>query len=244
LIDLHCHILPAIDDGALDVEDAVGMARQAERDGITTVCATPHIRHDHDVVIGELAHRVGRLNAELGRRGIGVWIAAGGEVAETSVAGLTVDELRAVSLGGGSRWILVEPAPGALGTSLDQAVNGLRERGFRSVIAHPERHIHPGMKRQLSALVQRGALVQVTAAALEDEHAAPAMLELAGCGLVHVLGSDAHSSHAGRPVSLSAGFSALAGIERVRPHLAWLTDEAPRAILDGIEVTAPYGVRV
>lgn len=57
MIDLHCHILPALDDGALDLEDAVGMARQAEADGIGIVCATPHIRHDHDVAIAELPQR-------------------------------------------------------------------------------------------------------------------------------------------------------------------------------------------
>jgi tyrosine-protein phosphatase YwqE len=58
VIDLHCHILPGLDDGALNLHDAIGMARQAQDDGIQAVCATPHIRHDHDVVISELADRV------------------------------------------------------------------------------------------------------------------------------------------------------------------------------------------
>ena len=48
MVDLHCHILDAIDDGARDADDSVAMARQAEADGIEAVCATPHIRHDHD----------------------------------------------------------------------------------------------------------------------------------------------------------------------------------------------------
>jgi len=243
LIDLHCHILPGLDDGALDLDDALGMARQAEADGIATVCATPHIRHDHDVVIGELAGRIGDLNAELGRRGVGVRVASGGEVAETSLTGLSDEELRDVSLGGGRRWILVEPAPGPLGPSLEGAVRDLLERGFRSVIAHPERHAHRDVKTHLDALVEHGALVQVTAAMLEHEHAAPVILELAERGLVHLLGSDAHSSRAGRPVRLSAGFAALAGVEHLRPHLAWLTEEAPRALLAGEELTPPYAAR-
>ena len=244
LIDLHCHILPGLDDGAVDLDDALDMARQAEADGIATVCATPHIRHDHDVVIGELAGRIGDLDTELGRRGVGVRVASGGEVAETSLTGLSDEELRDVSLGGGGRWILVEPAPGPLGSSLDRAVQLLRERGFRSVIAHPERHAHADLKQHLGALVELGALVQVTAAMLEHEHAAPVILELAECGLVHLLGSDAHSSRAGRPVRLSAAFAALAGVELLRPHLAWLTDEAPRALLDGEELSPPYAVRI
>lgn len=244
LIDVHCHILPALDDGALDLEDAVDMARQAEADGIAAVCATPHIRHDHEVVIGELSGRVGVLNAELERRGVGVRVTTGGEVAETALSGLTDDELRGVSLGGEGRWILVEPAPGPLGPSIEKAVQRLDERGFRSVIAHPERHGHGDLKGRLRSLVERGALVQVTAAMLEHEHAAPMMVELVECGLVHLLGSDAHSSRAGRPVRLSAGFAALAGIDRLQPHLDWLKDVAPRALLDGEDLVPPYGVQI
>ena len=89
LIDLHCHILPGLDDGARDLDDALGMARQALADGITAVCATPHIRHDHDVRITELRDRVGDMNAALSAAGIGLTILTGGEVASTALDGLT-----------------------------------------------------------------------------------------------------------------------------------------------------------
>jgi pyruvate-formate lyase-activating enzyme len=61
VIDLHCHILPALDDGALDLDDSLEMARQAQEDGIAVVCATPHIRHDHKVRVEEIAERVHSL---------------------------------------------------------------------------------------------------------------------------------------------------------------------------------------
>ena len=109
LVDLHCHILPGLDDGARDLDDALGMARQAHADGITAVCATPHIRHDHDVRITELRDRVAELNAALDSAGIGVTVLSGGEVASTALEGLTRAELEAVSLGAGGRWILLEP---------------------------------------------------------------------------------------------------------------------------------------
>ena len=244
MIDVHCHILPAVDDGALDAADAVAMARQAAGDAVQTVCATPHIRHDHDVVIGELGARVAALNAQLDSLRIDVEIATGGEVAETALHGLTDGELASVSLGGGGRWILVEPAPGPLGPSLDVAVHDLSRRGFRSVIAHPERHAHGELDRHLAALVERGALVQVTAAMLEHEHAAPVILRLAGQGLVHLLGSDSHSSHAGRPLKLSAGFAALREVAALRPHVDWMAVEAPRAVLAGEDVDPPFTVAV
>ena len=240
MIDLHCHILPALDDGALDLEDAVDMAREAQADGIDTVCATPHIRHDHDVVIGELPSRVSALNAELDRRGVEVRIAGGAEVAETAIAGLEDEELRDATLGRGGRWILLEPAPGPLSASLDAAVESLNRRGFRSVIAHPERHAHSDVAAHLNRLVDRGALIQVTAAFLEHEHAAPVILDLAERGLVHLLGSDAHSARAGRPVALSGGLSALAGVRRLAAHLDWVSTHAPAAILAGEDLTPPF----
>lgn len=242
MIDVHCHILPALDDGARDLDDAVGMARQAADDGVLTVCATPHIRHDHDVVIAELAARVANLRTELLRRGLAVEVLTGAEVAETATGGLSDDELAAVSLGGGGRWILLEPGPGPLGPSLDHAVDDLHRRGFRSVIAHPERHFAPDLERRLADLVRRGALVQVTAAYLEDEHAAPLLVRMAEHGLVHLLGSDAHSSLAGRAVRLSGGFAALRRIRAVGPYIDWLALDAPRAVLAGDDVEPPFPI--
>ena len=64
-IDLHCHLLPGLDDGARDLDDAVAMARQAQADGIGAICATPHVRADHDVVLAELPARRARLTAAL-----------------------------------------------------------------------------------------------------------------------------------------------------------------------------------
>ena len=116
MIDLHCHILPGIDDGALDLEDSVAMARIAAADGIDVIAATPHIRHDHDVRIAELARRVEEVNAELRRADVPVTIVSGGEVAETALDGLDEEELRTVSLAGAG-WILLEPRPGPLGDS-------------------------------------------------------------------------------------------------------------------------------
>jgi protein-tyrosine phosphatase len=240
VIDLHCHILPGIDDGARDLDDAVAMARQAASDGVRVVCATPHIRHDHDVRIHELAERVAELNEELGRRGVPVRIQPAGELAETAADGLTVDELRVISLGSGGRWLLVEPAPGPIGDSLAEVVGMLGERGFRSVIAHPERHPAGDMRDRLAGMVADGALVQVTAAHLESGPASAALLELAGAGLVHLLGSDAHSSHAGRPATLSAGLAALVSVPAVAGHLGWIAQEAPAAILRGEDVAPPF----
>ncbi len=118
----------------------MALARQAQADGFELICATLDVRHDHDVRIEELAGRVAELNAVLEGREIGVRVATGGEVAERICEGLDAQDLPRVSLGGGGRWILLEPALGPLGDGLAHAVESLARRGCRGVIAHPERH--------------------------------------------------------------------------------------------------------
>jgi protein-tyrosine phosphatase len=239
MIDLHCHILPGVDDGALDIHDSAGLARQAAADGVEAICATPHIRHDHDVRIEEVEQRVAALNRHLRGEGIPVTVLSGGEVAETAVEGLSEEELGRVALGDG-RWVLLEPAPGPLGGDLERRLDHLVERGHRALIAHPERHLSEDMYERIARLVGLGALVQATADFFLREQTAAGMLSLAEAGLVHVLSSDAHSSHGGRPAKMAAAFERLAEVEPPASHLEWMRDTAPRAIVDGAGLDLPF----
>jgi len=241
LIDLHCHLLPGVDDGALDLDDSAAMAVRAVREGISAACATPHVRGDHGVRIGEIAGRVATLGEELERRGIALRVLAGGEVAEPVLARLDDAELRAVALGGG-RFVLLEPAAGPLSDRLDAAVERLARRGFRALIAHPERHLAEDLFERLARLVERGALVQATAAALERGPAVEGMRALAAHGLIHVLATDAHSSHGGRPMRIAGGLDALREVERVAPHIDWIAHAVPEAIVSGGDPRPPFAV--
>jgi protein-tyrosine phosphatase len=243
VIDLHCHILPGLDDGAIDLADSLAMARRAAADGITAICATPHIRHDHAVMIDELPARVERLNRQLDEAGVACRVLGGGEVAETEAQRLDERELELVSLGSAGAWILLEPAPGPLGASIHDTVAWLAGRGYRSVIAHPERHPAADMRERLADLARGGALIQATAAMFLDAGAAPTMLELAELGLVHLLASDGHSSRYGRPVALAEAIDRLAGVSRVRDHIDWIAREGPAAIVSGRAVEPPFGPR-
>lgn len=239
VIDLHCHILAGLDDGALEMADTVAMARQAEEDGIRSVCATPHIRDDHEVRAHELLERVEAANAQLERAGVATRILTGGEVAQQRLPELSDEELELVSLGGGRRWILLEPAPGPLAASLLTAVDELEARGYRTVLAHPERHLDAGAPALMERIAERGALIQATAAQFA-EPGGELLLELAGRGLIHVLGSDAHSARFGRPVRLSEGVAALARVPALARHLGWIAQAAPEAIVRGEDVAPPF----
>ncbi len=238
MIDLHCHILPELDDGALDLDDSLAMARQALQDGIAAVCATPHIRHDHNVRIEEIASRVDSLQAHLDAHGIGAQILPGGELAQTEADRLSDAQLHAVALGGAGGWVLLEPAPGPLDDGLYALIERLAQRGLRTVVAHPERHAGADFSERLRALASAGCLIQWTAEFLAQAASGDLTLELAGQGLVHLLSSDAHSSHAGRPVALAAGFAALASV-RSPEQLAWSVEEAPAAIVRGDQTLSP-----
>ena len=99
----------------------------------------------------------------------------------------------------------------------------------------------PGTSASASqALVDAGALIQVTAALIAEGPAAPVMLELAALGQVHVLASDAHSSRAGRPVKLSHGLARLREIPPLAPYAEWTVREGPAAILAGEDVMPPF----
>ncbi len=242
-VDLHCHILPGLDDGAADMADAVAMARQAERDGIGAICATPHIRADHDVRISELAAHVAELTRRVHAAGCATAILPGGEVAASGVADLTDAELTAVSLGGGGRWILLEPSPGPIDGRLGEAVEFLRRRGRLAVIAHPERHLGRDLVAHLATLIHAGALVQATAASLTAPESRDGMLSLAREGIIHLLGSDAHSSRAGRPVALAQALRVLTSVEPTASHQRWIARTAPEAIVRGREVRPPFPPR-
>ncbi len=175
-IDLHCHLLPGLDDGARDLDDAIAMAGQAQADGIGAICATPHVRDDHPVVLAELPNRRARLAAALERAGCATCVLPGGEVAAPRIGDLDDAELASVTLGGAGRWILLEPSPGPLDARLEAAVDALRARGFRALIAHPERHFGPDLVEQLRRVIAKGALVQATAAYFTDEGSRPTML--------------------------------------------------------------------
>jgi protein-tyrosine phosphatase len=235
MIDLHCHVLPRLDDGALDLRDSVAMARQAQEDGIETVCATPHIRHDHRVEIEEIAGRVRELQERLDEEGVPVRIATGGELAQTEADRLTDVELHTISLGGGG-WLLLEPAPGPLGEELHELACRLHARGYGSIVAHPERHAGADFEECLRMLAGEGCLVQWTAQFVAQAAEGDLVLRLAEEGLLHLLGSDAHSSRAGRPVRLSEGFARLESVCSPA-RLRWMRELAPAAILVGQPLT-------
>ena len=198
MIDLHCHLLPGIDDGAPDRDVALAMARMAAADGIHTVACTPHIYpglYENDRAGIHAA--VAAFSGELAREGIALRLTTG---ADTHLAPDLVEGLRSgrIATLADSRYFLFEPPHHVAPPRLAESVFQVLAAGYVPVVTHPERLTWIEEHYPLFAqLVRGGAWMQVTAGSLTGRYGrrprywAERMLDE---GLVHILATDAHHS--------------------------------------------------
>lgn len=248
LVDIHAHLLPGIDDGPEDLEQALALARVASESGISTLAATPHLRSDFPHVhVEELAERCQAMRAAIEREQIELELVCGAEVSLAWALEAGDDALRLASYRQRGTDLLIE-TPLTTVAGLGGLLYRIRVRGYRVTLAHPERS--PAFQSdpaELAELVRQGVLLQVNASSLGRDRRGSQLQRLAArlCrqGLAHVIASDGHRGAAWRPVSeLAAGVDAagsLFGPERA----GWLTQLAPAAILAGEELPEPPAVR-
>lgn len=203
-IDIHCHLIPAIDDGSQSWEDTLEMADMAAQDGIGAIVCTPHqlgnYAHNHGDMIRERTYELQRV---LDEHGIGLIVLPGGDVRieETMVDKLCSGEV--MSLGDHRRHVLLE-LPHEMYFPLERLLEDLRSVGMIGILSHPERN--QGILQQpevLPPLVDRGCLMQVTANSLTGTFGTQLQQfteNLIVQGLVHFVSTDAHSPKSRRPL--------------------------------------------
>ena len=236
VIDLHCHLLPGLDDGPTSMPEAFAMARVAAASGTTTIVATPHIDHRWGVRPHDLPRRGAALADALREEGIGLELRTSGEIAISRLADLSGEELDSLRLGDG-RYLLVESPMNPADADFDVLLLKVQERGESIVLAHPERC--PLFQRQperLARCVEAGILCSITAGSLRGdfgERVRRFSLEILSEGLVHDLASDAHDQHSRTPSLAGALEQAEDELPGVSGRADWLTKVAPAAILTG-----------
>lgn len=237
LLDLHSHVLPGVDDGAPDLEQALAMCRLALDDGVRLIAATPHWYPARDpLTTSDISLAVQALSAELAAAGMPLELVAGAEVALDPELPRLAREGLLPTLNGGP-YLLLECPPHTSPRLLPDLIYGLRLAGLRPILAHVERTWPGGQDWDwLIGLVEQGCLVQVTAASLTGKlglapkKTAESLLAL---GLVNILASDSHSP-TWRPPGLSLG--AAAAERLLGPGAAEvLTRLTPQAVLEGRE---------
>jgi protein-tyrosine phosphatase len=229
VIDLHCHILPGVDDGPQTMAGTLEMARAHVDAGVRRVAATPHVSWDMPTRAVAVSEGVAAVNAALAGAAIDLEVVTGGEVALTRVMDLDDEELNGLRLGGGP-WLLLEAPLSSAAAGIDLVVDQLQVRGHKVLLAHPERcpAFHRAPER-LAELVAGGALTSITAGALVGRFGSTVARfahRLAHAGLIHSVASDAHDTRR-RPPGLrreveEAGY---------REHVDWWCTHVPAAIL-------------
>jgi protein-tyrosine phosphatase len=236
VIDLHTHILPGVDDGPPTMAGSIEMARSMVADGVRVAAATPHVRRDFPTTPERMEHGLRELDEALVAAGVPLQVVAGGELAIDVLPSLTDEALRRFSLGGHSRYVLVETPYTAWPVELHECLYDLRRKGFVPVLAHPERN--PEVQRVpelLAPFVAGGVLVQLTAASLDGRlGGAPrtAAVTLLRRGLAHLLASDAHA-----PSIRAAGLSEARDVIQDPGLRDLLTVSTPHAILSDEQVS-------
>ena len=238
MVDIHCHVLPGVDDGAPTMEVALEMLRRGAEDGTRAAVLTPHVKAGVGQEISELHHRrFGELREAADRADIPVELHQGAEL-EFRFGLEVVAQWPTVGLAGG-QYVLVDLPHGPLSPFLDKGFFELRAAGFRPILAHPERHRELAMSRsQMEGLRQRELLFQVTAGSFTGRFGrrAQATAEMMlREGWVEFVASDGHDLDK-RPFSLRsarARVAELGGPDEARR----LFYHNPRAIIQGEPIT-------
>jgi protein-tyrosine phosphatase len=236
LIDLHSHILPALDDGAPDLETSIAMARAAVEGGVTTMVATPHVNFDYPTESQDMARGVGELNVALARAQIPLAVLPGAEVAVTKIDSLDPNELARLGLGGGRTLLLECPYTTSV-PFFEQQIGLLQRDRYRVLLAHPERSpLFRDDVDRLRRLVADGAMTVVNSGSIAGhlgEGSRKTALDLIAQGLVHAVASDSHDVRH-RPPGLRAAFEAGdAELPGLALQIDWYVTDAPTAIISG-----------
>lgn len=234
MIDLHCHVLPGLDDGAENMEEAIEMCRIAEADGIHTVAASPHCRNgiynnDESTILPVLK----RLRETAREEGLSITIIPSVEIHIDPDIFAFFKQNPRLLLGG--RYLFLELPCQSIPPYTEDFLFEMHLKGYTPIIAHPERNtIIQGNPGILKKWIAGGAIVQLTAMSLTGEFGGRVQkvsMEMVQSGMAHFIASDAHSPGRRKPI-LSRGRKVLEHIldsDRARA----MVSEVPGKILKG-----------
>ncbi|MCY9017904.1 tyrosine protein phosphatase [Priestia megaterium] len=198
MIDLHCHILPGIDDGASNDELSLKMAREAVLEGIHTIVATPH--HQNGRYFNEkkdIIQYVQELNESLKREQIPITILPGQEIRLYGEILDDYQEEKILTLNDTGKYLFIEFPSSQVPHYAERLLFDIQSKGMIPIIVHPERNSRlleePDL---LYKFVTNGALAQVTAASVTGHFGKKIKRfshQLIQSNLVHFVSSDAHN---------------------------------------------------
>ena len=227
MIDLHCHMLPGIDDGSPDIETSLAMARIAVEDGIHTVACTPHIYPGmYENTAQGISEATDKFRISLKAANIPL------EITYASDSHATPDLLERLHAGiiptlNGGRYFLLEPPHHVAPPNFEDFVFRLMADGYVPIVTHPERlHWIEESYEVFVRLARKGAWMQITAGSLTGRFGNSAKYwgeRMLDEGYVHILATDSHGVDR-RPPLLKEG------MEAAKPWVG--AEEAKRLVID------------
>lgn len=204
MIDIHCHILPNVDDGSESLEESIAMAKIAESEGITKIVNTSHCHFDFKYKKGnELKLELEKFNQALKEENINIEVLLGNELYYTSDLIERFNELDFFSMNN-SKYILMEFSPINFPKNIEDVIYEIKIRGYIPIIAHAERYkqVQEDVNIVLDC-IKEGALIQVNASSIlgkNGEKVEDTSKKLLDNNMVHFVATDAHSSNRRRPL--------------------------------------------
>ena len=208
MIDIHCHILPEVDDGSRSLNESIEMAMIAKEQGITKIVNTSHYHPDFRYKKGEESLKeLEDFNNVLKENMIDIEVVIGNEIYYTKDLIKEIDELDFYTLNN-SRYILIELPPTNFPKDLCNIVYELKEKNYIPVFAHVERYREVQENPELIyEVINAGAIIQVNSHSIlgkSGKELQKVCNTLLNRNMVHVVGTDAHSSKRRTPIFLDA----------------------------------------
>ena len=195
LADIHCHIVPYVDDGALRIQEAEELLRMQMDQGVTTVCCTPHLRHHmfetpDDVIVMQFE----RLKALAAQKQLPVTLCLSREYHCDELLIKKLEAGQVMPLGNGNT-LLAELSHRHSIRQIHEYIKIIQSYGFTPLLAHAERYEALDSVASVAELAELGALIQMNAGSLtgaEGRRQASKCKKLLKERLIHVIASDAH----------------------------------------------------
>ncbi|HEY0866992.1 MAG TPA: CpsB/CapC family capsule biosynthesis tyrosine phosphatase [Fimbriimonas sp.] len=236
MVDIHCHILPAIDDGVQSMEEALELIGREVEGGTTRFIATPHVYTDQDILNSPQLHdRVAQLQQAVDDAGIAARIVQGAEVFPTVAIGPALDKNLPLTPGGHRKHMLIDLPMSNFPMNFDDILFEVQSRGITPILAHPER-TGPFQRdpEKIRTYLEKGIVCQVNAGSVTGKYGQRAS-EVAMIYLrnrwAQLLASDAHAPRP-RPI-LRRAMNVLSE-EIDADYLELLTETSGACVADGL----------
>lgn len=197
-VDIHCHILPGIDDGAQFIDESLALAKEAIANGITDIVATPHLNQSLFPFSMEACEKsLSRLREALKAEGLPIEVHFGAEVkADPSI--LEGLKAKTVPTLGSSKYVLIELPFEIIPPFARELVFEIQLLGLKPILAHPERNLRIQRNPDLlQPFIESGCLTQLNSTSVTGhlgKDSQDSSFELLTKGWASIIASDAHKA--------------------------------------------------